>query len=102
MVNYEADIFDRTQNSLTKNMRPEIIRVDADQQAKLSAGKNIGYVMQFIAKSQIWFICSESIHAFMPGDPLEMLFKVSILYTLEYLLHQPFNRLMSSRFTDCR
>ena len=43
MVNYEADIFDRTQNSLTKNMRPEIIRVDAGQQAKLSAGEKMKY-----------------------------------------------------------
>ena len=43
MVNYEADIFDRTHNSLTENMRPDIIRVDAGQQATLSAGKNMKY-----------------------------------------------------------
>lgn len=40
-VNYQADIFDRTENSLTENLRPDIIRVNASQQATLSAGKNM-------------------------------------------------------------
>ena len=42
-VSYQADIFDRTENSLTENLRPEIIRVDADQQAELSAGEKMKY-----------------------------------------------------------
>lgn len=43
-VNYQADIFDRTQNSLTQNLRPDIIRGD---QATLSWGKEFWQIYQW-------------------------------------------------------
>lgn len=41
VVNYQADIYDRTPGSSSKDTRPDAIRVDKDQQATLSAGPNI-------------------------------------------------------------
>lgn len=40
-VNYQADTYDRTPWSSTQNQRPEVIMVDAGQQATLSAGPNM-------------------------------------------------------------
>jgi hypothetical protein len=40
-VNYQEDIYDRTPWSSTQNQRPEVVMVDAGQQATLSAGPNM-------------------------------------------------------------
>ena len=40
-VNYQADIYDRTAWSNTLNKRPDVSRVNAGEQAKLSAGPNM-------------------------------------------------------------